>query len=56
MVIKIVSVIKKRFNLLIPIPVIFKFRTIHQLAEYIEWETETKEQDNDTTTFELINL
>jgi acyl-CoA synthetase (AMP-forming)/AMP-acid ligase II/acyl carrier protein len=57
MVIKLVSVMKKRFELVVPIPVIFQFPTIHELANYIEWENDKEETgDNDTTTFELISL
>jgi amino acid adenylation domain-containing protein len=57
MVIKLVSVMKKRFELVVPIPAIFQFPTIHELANYIEWESDKEETgDGDTTTFELINL
>ena len=59
MVIKLVSLIKKRIGLAIPIPAVFSFSTIHELSNYLEWENgnATEEGDDDeTTTFEVINL
>jgi len=61
LLIKLVSVIKKRFNLIMPVPVLFKFPTIQGLSNYLEWEAgkETKDAtdaEDDETTFELINL
>jgi acyl-coenzyme A synthetase/AMP-(fatty) acid ligase/acyl carrier protein len=60
MVIKMVSLIKKRFNLLVPVPVIFKFPTIRELAGYIEWETNAiypeEDGDGEANTVEIINL
>jgi len=58
MVIKLVSVVKKRFNLVMPVPVIFKFPTVHELSNYLEWENNksAEEAEDDETTFELINL
>ncbi|MEO7585213.1 MAG: amino acid adenylation domain-containing protein, partial [Ferruginibacter sp.] len=61
MAVKMISIIKKKFNLSIPIPVIFQFPTIHELADYLDWENENEneeEEDNDsdndnTTTLRL---
>jgi len=41
-----------------PIPVIFKFPTVHELGNYMEWENNklVEEAGDDKTTFELVNL
>lgn len=65
MVIKMVSHIKKKFLLSIPISALFQFTTIAELGNYLEWEL-SKEQDKkeagnkteeqDETSFEVLNL
>jgi amino acid adenylation domain-containing protein len=55
MVIKMVSHIKKEFELAIPISVLFKFTTIGELSKYLDWEKSTN-QSEDTTSFEELDL
>jgi acyl carrier protein len=55
MVIKMVSHIKKEFELSIPISVLFKFTTIGELSKYLEWEKSTS-QSEDTSSFEELDL
>ncbi|RZM28004.1 MAG: amino acid adenylation domain-containing protein, partial [Pedobacter sp.] len=55
MVIKMVSHIKKDFELSIPISVLFKFTTIEELSKYLEWEKSTS-QSEDTSSFEELDL
>ncbi|MEJ7558100.1 MAG: non-ribosomal peptide synthase/polyketide synthase [Pedobacter sp.] len=55
MVIKMVSHIKKEFELSIPISVLFKFTTIGELSKYLEWEKSTS-QIEDTSSFEELDL
>ncbi len=51
MVMKLVSQVKKRLSLAIPIQAIFQFPTIGQLSEYLEWSNE-----EDTTSYDVINI
>ncbi|MEO6230170.1 MAG: amino acid adenylation domain-containing protein [Ferruginibacter sp.] len=55
MVIRMVSFIKKRFNMAIPIPVLFQFPTISELGNYMDWEN-NDESEEDSSTFEVINI
>lgn len=55
MVIRMVSFIKKRFNMSIPIPVLFQFPTIGELSNYMDWEN-NDESEEDSSTFEVINI
>jgi acyl-coenzyme A synthetase/AMP-(fatty) acid ligase/acyl carrier protein len=65
MVIKMVSNIKKKFLLSIPISALFQFTTIKELSNYLEWELSkeqdktserNKAQEEDESSFEVINL
>jgi len=56
LVVKMVALIKKRFGLAIPIPVLFQFPTISELANYMDWENTSSSSEEDESTFEIINL
>ena len=67
MVIKMVSNIKKRFLLSIPISALFQFTSIKELSNYLEWEIHSVKESNtnpepnkieeeDKSSFEVINL
>jgi amino acid adenylation domain-containing protein/FkbM family methyltransferase len=49
--VKMVSQIKKRLMLSIPIQVLFQFTTISELSNYLQWS-----EDEDTTSYEVINI
>jgi acyl carrier protein len=55
LLIKMVSLIKKRFMLVVPIQVLFQFTTISDLSNYFEWEHRSVSEE-DTSEFEVINL
>ncbi|MEO7767836.1 MAG: phosphopantetheine-binding protein, partial [Ferruginibacter sp.] len=52
---KLVSLIKKQFNLAVPIPILFRFTCISDLSNYIEWEISSAEEQ-DTSAFEVIKI
>ena len=56
LVVKMVAVIKKQFGLAIPIPVLFQFPTVRELANYMDWENTSSTGEEDESTFEIINL
>ena len=51
MVMKLVSQVKKRLKVSIPIQALFQFPTVRQLSEYLEWSKE-----EDTTSYDVINI
>jgi len=59
LVIKMVSNIKKKLLLSIPISAIFQFSTISELSNYLEWELikiQDKSEEEDEASFEVLNL
>ncbi|MBE7174330.1 MAG: amino acid adenylation domain-containing protein [Williamsia sp.] len=57
MAIRMVAMIKKEFGRIIPIPVIFKFSTIEELGNYLEWENDLQqEEDEETAAFQLVKI
>ncbi|HEX8460360.1 MAG TPA: non-ribosomal peptide synthetase, partial [Segetibacter sp.] len=55
LIMKMVSSMKKRFGLTVPIHVVFQLPTISSLSNYIDWEQNVVEDEN-STEVEVINI
>ncbi len=52
---KMVAHLKKRLQITIPIQVLFQFTTISDLSNYLEWDSEASDKQDDTA-YEVIKL
>ena len=59
MIMRMVAQMKTRFDLSVPIGVLFKISSIVELSDYLEWqESENKQanEEEDTSMFEILDI
>ena len=56
LIIKMVAMIRKRLSFTIPVLLLFQFTTIKDISKYLDWEHDSKKEEEDTTAFEVLSI